>query len=118
MAKVDSRFVPMPLHGALAHSAEARDLGDGETAEELEVDDVRYFRLHGGELVERLAEPLDLFGIARRGRVHVLAVDRRDLEAAAVLPGLAAAEAVDDQAAHDPCRIGEEPGAVGKRHPL
>ena len=31
---------------------------------------------------------------------------------------LAAAEAVDDQAAHDPRRIGEEPGAVGEGHPL
>src|SRR6185436_10273877 len=114
MAKIDPRFVPMPLHRALAHAAEARDLGEGETAEEFEVDDVRDLRLHGGELVERLAEPFDLFGIARRGRAHVLAVDRRDLEAAAPLPGLAAAETVDDQAAHDPCRIGEEPGAIGE----
>src|SRR5215213_7383613 len=115
MAKIDSRFVPVPLHCALADPAEARDLGEGKAAEKLEVDDLRDLRLHGGELVERLAEPFDLFGAARRGRVaHVLAVDRGHLEAAAVLPGLTATEAVDDQAAHDPCRIGEEPGAIGK----
>src|SRR3954447_23947789 len=118
MAKIDPRLVPMPLHRALAQSPEIRDLGEGETAEELEIDDVRDLRLHGGELVERPAEPLDLLGIARRGRVaHVLVVDRGDLEAATALPGLTAAEAVDDQAAHDPCRIGEEPGAIGESHP-
>src|SRR4029078_10213745 len=69
-------------------------------------------------LVERPAEPLHLFGIARRRVAQVLAVDRGDLETAAVPPGLPAAEAVDDQAAHDPCRIGEEPGAIGERHSL
>src|SRR5215210_7868451 len=119
MAKIDPRLVPMPLYRALAYSAEVRDLGEGETAEELEVDDVRDLRLDGGELVERLAEPLDVFGIARRDRVaHVLAVERGDLEAAAALPGVTATEAVDDQAAHDPRRIGEESGAIGEGHPL
>src|SRR5215210_106522 len=119
MAKIDPRFVPMPLHRALADPAEVCDLGEGEAAEKLEIDDLRDLRLHGGELVERLAEPFDLIGIARRGRVaHVLAVDRGHLEAAAALSGLTATEAVDDQAAHDPCRIGEEPGAIGERQIL
>src|SRR4051794_7427964 len=119
MAKIDPRLVPLPLHRALAGAPEARDLGEGEAAEELELDHLGDLRLHGGELVERLAELLDLVGVAQRGRaVHVLAVERGDLEIAAAFPGLAAAEAVDDQAAHDPDRIGEKPGAIGKGRPL
>src|SRR5215218_6740165 len=110
MAKIDPSLVPVPLHRALARPPETRDLGEGEAAEELEVDDMRDPRLHGGELVERLAEPLDLLGVVRERVAHILAVDRGELEVAAALPGLTAAEAVDDQTAHDPRRIGEEPG--------
>src|SRR5689334_20836236 len=105
VAQIDPRLVPLPLHRALAHPAEIRDLREGEAAEELEIDDVRDLRLHGSELVERPAQPLHLFRVARSRVAHILAVKRGDLEAAAALPGLAAAEAVDDQAAHDPCRI-------------
>src|SRR5215208_5959920 len=119
MAKIDPRLVPMPLHRALARTPEARDLGKSEATEEFEIDDVRDLRLHRGKLVERPAELLHLLGIARRaGVAHVLAVDRGDLEGSAALPGLAAAEAVDDQAAHDPRRVGEEAGAVGEGDPL
>src|SRR4051812_46896890 len=109
MAKIDPRFVPLPLHRTLAQPPEIRDLVEGEAAEEFEIDDVGDLGFHGGELVERPAEPLDLVGLARRaGVAHVLAVDRGDLEAAAALPGLTAPEAVDDQAAHDPRRVAEE----------
>src|SRR5262249_40349034 len=118
VAKIDPRLVPLPLHRALAGAPEARDLGEGEAAEELELDDLRDLRLHGGELVERLAEPLDLLGVVRRRAAQALAVERGDREIAAALPGLATAEAVDDQAAHDPDRIGEEPGAIGELHSL
>ena len=38
--QVDAAFLPVALHGALGDAAHGRDLGEGEAAEELQVDDL------------------------------------------------------------------------------
>jgi hypothetical protein len=51
-----ARFFPMPLHRALGDAVPLGDLGDRETAEELQADHRRELGVERGQLVERFGD--------------------------------------------------------------
>ena len=55
--QVEAALFPVALNRPLRDAAHRGDLGEGEAAEELQVDDLGETRLDLGELVERVADP-------------------------------------------------------------
>src|SRR6266542_4230839 len=107
-----ARFFPVALNRALGDVAERRDLAERESAEELEIDQLREIRIDLCEIVERFADRLD---VRRRHRGFAdLRVERRDLEATAALLRVAITRIVDDETAHRARGVREKPRLVGK----
>ena len=108
-----ARLRPVPPDRALGHAAHPGDLDEREAAEELQIDQLGQLRIDGGQLFEGAAEPLQIDGPAVGRRMVVL--ERRERQLAASFRRAAVAHVVDDQAAHRPRRIPEEPAAIGER---
>ena len=60
-----ARLLPIALHRALRHSPHRGDVSEREAAEVLEIDDLRQAWLQRGELLDRIAEPLQAVGVDR-----------------------------------------------------
>ena len=56
MVQVEAALLPVALNGPFRHAAHGCDLGERETAEELQVDDLGEVRFDLRELVERIAD--------------------------------------------------------------
>ena len=56
MVQVEAALLPVALNGPFRHAAHGGDLGEGEAAEELQIDDLGEIRFDLGELVERIAD--------------------------------------------------------------
>ena len=81
--EVDARLLPVPLHRPLRHAAHGGDLGEGEAAEELQVDDLGE---RGSTAASSSSASLIRAQLLRRPAAGLgLVVERRDLEAAAAL---------------------------------
>ena len=109
--EVDPRLFPISLDRALRYAAHRGDFSKRKPAEEFQVDDLCKPRIHLGQLVDRIADALQVVFVGRAIN------DRRrrgDLEHAATLHGTATTGVIDDEAAHHPCRIRHESRAVGK----
>src|SRR5215204_1361698 len=104
--QIQPPFFPVALNRALGYAAHRGDLGEGETAEELQIDDLRQPRLGLGELVERVADHDERLWIA--DAVGVVDPERRDLEEPAALLRAPPPHVVDDQPAHDAGGVGHE----------
>jgi hypothetical protein len=63
--KVDTRLLPVPLDGALGDPPHGRDLGQGEAAEELQVDDLRERGVEGAELLQGRTDPGQVVVVGR-----------------------------------------------------
>ncbi|HEV8337221.1 MAG TPA: hypothetical protein VGR67_12455 [Candidatus Polarisedimenticolia bacterium] len=63
--QIDARFLPLALHRALHRALERRDLGEGKTAEELEVDDFGQGGIGLAQIVERGADARQLAFVDR-----------------------------------------------------
>ena len=71
MAQEQPRLVPVALHRALGDATHRRNFGEAETAEELQLDQLRQRRLDRGQLVER---PVQLLQVVI-ARADLLALD-------------------------------------------
>src|SRR3954469_8768142 len=89
LKQVDARLFPVALHGPFGYALHAGDLDEGEPAEELEVHDDREPRVDCRQLVERVADPRQLFAV--RQRVGELGRERRELEQPSALLRMPAA---------------------------
>ena len=114
--QIDAALLPVALHGPLRHAAHGGDLGEGEAAEELQIDDLREIRIDLAELVERIADPGQLLRVGHVGRQ--IGAERRNLEQAAALLRAPPPHVVDDQAAHHARGVGHEPRAIGEDRPF
>ncbi len=93
--QIDARFLPAPLHRSFRYAAHGGDLGERETAEELQIDDLGQRRIDRREGVESVANPAQFLLVDPR--VAGLLLQGSNLEAAAALLGLAVAGVVDDE---------------------
>src|SRR5262249_27709747 len=94
----DSGLFPLSLDGALRETLQGADLGEGEAAKELQVDDLGQVRLRLGEVVQRSADQRQLSIVDLI--VGRLGGEGGDLELTAPLLGEPATDMVDDQAPH------------------
>ena len=114
--RYSARFLPLALHGALGQTVHRADFREREAAKELEVDDLGERGIHARQLVERIADVLQLGLVGDRVRHSRCRGPSSRTGRRASARGCA--YVVDDETAHRPRRIGQEPGAVGKHHPL
>ena len=61
--QIEAAFFPVALHGPLGDAAHGGDLGEGEAAEELQIDDLGEAGIDLGELVERIADLAQLLRV-------------------------------------------------------
>src|SRR5690242_4252192 len=98
MMEDDARLAPVALNGAFRDSPHARDLRERETAEEMQIDELRQRWVEGRQLVQRQPQRIEL------GRKHTRplfrAVEREELELTSPFGGRAPSGVVDDETAH------------------
>src|SRR6516225_1996149 len=103
-------LVPIALCSALGGTLKLGDLREAEAAEELQIDELRETRLERAKGLERLGDAFEL--VIRCGAGGKLSGKRSDFEASSTLLRAAAADIVDEQAAHCARGIRQEASAV------
>src|SRR5678815_1172138 len=76
--RIKTGLVPVAHHRALRDVEQRCDFGEGKAAEEMQIDQFRERFVHGGELIERVADALEIERIA--GELARLGRYRGDLE--------------------------------------
>src|ERR1700744_5442464 len=104
--QIDSRLLPFALHGALRGAIHRSDFGEGEAAEEFEIDDRGEFGFDEYELFERIADERELAGID--GIFEAIESDYGSTKSAAFLEGGGGTDVIDDEAAHHTRCVGHE----------
>src|ERR1700757_433843 len=110
--EIDFCFFPFALHRALRQATHGCNLGEGESAEELEIDELRKLGIHRRELIERFADPGEFASIGDFGYVLVFECSNFDMTTAFL--SLPVARMIDDEAAHYSGRISHKTGAIGE----
>ena len=106
---------PIAPHRALRHAAHGGQLAEREAAEELQVDQLRQWRIQDFEFLKGQTELFERTAILGRW-CDIVKGDEGDVTAP--LQGALRAAIIDDQTAHRPRRIGHEAVALGKRQVL
>lgn len=109
--KIDSRLFPLALYGPLGDSFHSGNLGKGEAAEKVEVDDLGETSVVFSELIEGLAN-LSEFPVVRN--IVGIWAQRGDLKQAAAFLRTAIPRVIDNETAHDARRIAHESRLVGE----
>ena len=104
--QIQPALLPAALDRPFRDAAHRGNLGEGEAAEELQVDDLGQARLDLGQLVKSVADHDQRLRVGHA--VGVVDAERGDLEQPAAFFGPPPPHVVDDQPAHDPGGIRHE----------
>jgi len=107
--EIDARFLPLTLHSSLREILHRGNLGEGEAAEKLHVDDLCQRWIDFSQLIEGRAKLLEFEGVCR---LLDCSDGGRNVELAAAFLCALAASVIDDEAAHHAGGISHEAGTI------